>query len=65
MYTHTVCEVLFLSQQLQTYIISSFHHEVDENCALLGYYAAICDNPLLATIKPRRVQFSITNMAEV
>jgi len=59
-----MCEVLFLTQQLQTCIISSFHHEVDENCGLLGYYTASCGNPLLATVKLRRVQFSVTNMAE-
>jgi len=60
-----MCKVLFLPQQLEMCIISSFHYKVDENCAVLGYYAASCGNPLLAAIKPRRVQFSITNMAEV
>jgi hypothetical protein len=25
-------------------VISGFRHEVDENCALLGYYAACCGN---------------------
>jgi len=62
-HTHYVWSSV-LTQQLQTCIISSFHHEVDENCALLGYYAASCVNPLLATLKLRRAQFSITNMAE-
>ena len=63
--TYTMCEVLFLPQLLQTCIISSCHHEVDENCTLLGCYAASFGNPLLATIKPRRAQFSSINMAEV
>jgi hypothetical protein len=27
-------------------VISGFHHEVDEKCALLGYYAASSGNPL-------------------
>ena len=28
------------------YIISGFHHKGDENCALLGYYAASRGNSL-------------------
>jgi hypothetical protein len=29
------------------YLISGFRHNVDEICALLGYYAASCGNCLL------------------
>jgi hypothetical protein len=32
------------SNEARVNLISGFHHEVDDICALLGYYAASCGN---------------------
>ena len=37
---------VFIEDQLKTCVISSFRREVEENCAHLGYYAALSGNSL-------------------
>jgi hypothetical protein len=37
---------IFITNQLNTRVISSFRREVDKNCSHLGYYAALSGNSI-------------------
>jgi len=49
---------------LQECCISGFHHEVDENCALLGYYAISSGNSLQTFGAIFRPQFQWSRIQE-
>jgi hypothetical protein len=42
-------------QQIKPYVISGFRREVDDNCAVLGYYVAISGHSLPTVTAPYSV----------